>query len=97
MTVLIVFTDYKPKIHGLEKLHTQVCKQDARFKTVFPRKTKEEKQALTLLKKAYIDPRYKMDYEIKKEELEYLSERVLRLQSLTEKASKKQIKYFKSE
>ena len=95
MTVLLVFTDYKPKIHDLEKLHIQACKQDARFKTVFPRQTEEEERMFTLLKKAYIDSRYKIGYEIKKEELEYLSSRVKLLRNLTEEVCKGKIKHWK--
>lgn len=95
-TVLLVFTGYKPKTHDLEDLINRICKQDARFKTVFPRQTKEEEELFILLKKAYIDSRYKIDYEIKKEELEYLSERVKLLKNLTEEICKEKIKVLKS-
>ncbi len=91
LIVLLVLTDYKPKIHDLEELHTRACKLDARFKPVFPRQTEEEERLFILLKKAYIDSRYKMGYEIQKEELEYLSERVQHLQSLTGKICKEKI------
>ncbi len=84
-TILLVFTDYKPKIHDLEKLGRQVNAIDARFKTVFPRATEEEERLFTLLNKAYIDSRYKLGYEIKIEELEYLSSRVEVLKELTGK------------
>ncbi len=83
-TVLLVYTDYKPKTHDLEDLHNKACKQDARFKAVFPRKTEKEEKMFTLLKKAYIDSRYKAGYTIEKEELEYLSERVNLLKKLVE-------------
>lgn len=95
MTVLLVFTDYKPKTHDLEELHHLSCKQDARYKAIFPRKTEEEERLFTLLKKAYIDSRYKIGYEIKKEELEYLSERVKRLGTLTANICKEKIKQMK--
>ena len=97
MTVLLVFTDYKPKIHDLEELHIKVCKLDARFKTVFPKQTEEEKRLFTMLRKAYIDARYKLGYQIKKEELEYLSERVKRLKQLTEALCKEKIARLESE
>ncbi len=95
MTALLVITDYKPKIHDLEELNTRACKLDARFKTVFPRQTEEEERMFTLLKKAYIDSRYKIGYEIKKGELEYLSNRVRLLKSMTEKVCKEKIKHWK--
>ncbi|MDZ7742775.1 MAG: HEPN domain-containing protein [Bacteroidota bacterium] len=82
MCLLLVRTDYKPKTHDLEELLYRSLKLDARFKTVFPRNTEEEKQLFNLLKKAYIDSRYKMGYEVKKEELEYLGRQVERLKGL---------------
>ena len=96
MTVLLVFTDYKPKIHDLEELDTKTRRLDARFKTVFPRNTEEEERLFTLLKKAYIDSRYKMGYEIRKGELEYLSERTKQLQMLTEKVCREKIDQLKN-
>jgi hypothetical protein len=43
------------------------------------------------LQEAYIDARYKRDYEIAKEELEYLSVRVLKLQELTQRICEEKI------
>lgn len=97
MTALLVFTDYKPKTHDLDELNNKTQKLDVRFKTVFPKQTEEEERLFTLLKKAYIDSRYKMEYAIKKEELEYLSERVKVLQNLTEKICKEKIEQLGNE
>ncbi len=96
MTILLVLTDYKPKIHDLEELDIRVCKLDARLKTVFPRKTEEQGRLFILLKKAYIDARYKMEYSVTKKELEYLSECVEKLKMLTEKICKEKIEQLKS-
>ncbi|WP_097044328.1 hypothetical protein [Flagellimonas pacifica] len=64
---------------------------DQRF-AVFPKITDEEKHLFELLKRAYIDARYKMDeYTITKGELEYLAERVNELKRLTEKICKAKI------
>ena len=90
-TILLVFTDYRPKDHNLETLgiKTEMC--DKRF-AVFPRETDEEKRLFELLKKAYIDARYKMDeYTIAKDELIYLSGRVNELKGLTETICKEKI------
>jgi predicted nucleotidyltransferase/HEPN domain-containing protein len=92
--LILVYTDYKPKIHDLEKLNKQVCKLDCRFKIIFPRSTDEEERLFQLLKKAYIDSRYKLEYKITKEELEYLSLRVEKLRNLTELACKEKIERF---
>ena len=48
-----------------------------------------------LLKKAYIDARYKKEYTITAEELQYLSERVLLLRELTEKLCQEEIARLK--
>lgn len=90
-TIQLVYTNYRPKEHDLKKLDARVRNSDKRF-DVFPRTTKEEKQLFELLRRAYVDARYKMDeYAITEPELEYLSERVLELKVLTEKLCKERI------
>jgi len=80
ITTSLVFTHYKPKEHDISKLGKQVNKFDRRFLPVFPRSTPEEERLFELLKKAYIDARYKREYKITKKELEYLAGRVKKLQ-----------------
>ena len=83
-TILLVFTDYRPKEHDLKKLDLRVRNCDDRFH-VFSRETGEEKESFELLKRAYIDSRYRMnEYQISKDQLQYLAERVQTLKSLTE-------------
>ena len=90
-TVLLVFTDYRPKDHNLENLGIKVEMCDKQF-DVFPKTTDEEKRLFELLKRAYIDARYKMDeYEITKEELTYLAQQVNKLKILTESICKAKI------
>ena len=95
-TVLLVFTDYKPKMHDLDQLDKQVSNLDATFKTIFPRTTENDERLFGILKKAYIDARYKLDYTIDSKDLNYLFERVQKLQQLTEQASKRKIDSFHS-
>ncbi len=91
-TILLVFTDYRPKDHDLKRLDLRVRNCDPRF-NVFPRTTEEEEYRFDLLKRAYIDARYKMDeYTITKEELEYLAEKVNQLKGLTEALCQAKIK-----
>ncbi|MGV3601347.1 MAG: HEPN domain-containing protein [Dyadobacter fermentans] len=92
--ILLVFTDYKPRIHDIEILGNQVEKLDTNFATVFPRKTAEEDRLFILLKKAYIDARYNKNYKIEKEELEYLGSRVALLRDLTERICRERIAGF---
>jgi len=68
--VLLVFTGSKGKRHNIEKLGQQASGCDPAFLKVFPRATKEQDEIFKLLKKAYIDARYKKDYGITKKQLE---------------------------
>ncbi|TLU99534.1 HEPN domain-containing protein [Dyadobacter luticola] len=96
-TTLLVFTDYKPRTHDIEELGKQVEKLHPDFSTVFPKNTAEEARLFKLLKKAYIDARYEMNYKIEKAELEYLFERVKLLKELTELICKERIAQFTAE
>ncbi|TLV03764.1 HEPN domain-containing protein [Dyadobacter luticola] len=91
VTNLLVFTEYKPKIHDIEELGRQVEKLHPDFATAFPKQTEEEKRLFELLQKAYIDSRYNINYKIEKEELEYLIERVQLLKELTQRICKERI------
>lgn len=64
------------------------------FGKVFPQASPEERQRFELLKKAYVDARYNMNYKISKEDLDYLSERVQLLRALTEQICKEKIASF---
>ncbi|MHA4738921.1 HEPN domain-containing protein [Dyadobacter sp. MSC1_007] len=92
--ILLVFTDYKPKIHDIEILGAQVAKLHPDFGTVFPMTTPEEGRLFVLLKKAYIDARYNKHYKIEKAELEYLGSRVALLKELTERICRERIAQF---
>lgn len=93
-TLLLVFTDYKPKLHDIEALGIQVSRFDGRLKGVFPKNTEEEKHRFDLLKRAYTEARYNMGYRITKEELEYLAGRVTELQQLTNEICQAKIDSF---
>ena len=90
-SVILTFLRYKPKTHDIEKLDRQASDLCAEFFRVFPRATEEQKRCFNLLKEAYIDARYKRDYTINKEELEYLAGRVRKLQELTKQICEKKI------
>lgn len=74
--IQLVFTGYKPKTHDIEDLGALAKACDMAFDKVFPKASKQEHDRFELLRKAYVDARYNMDYKITKEDLEYLSERV---------------------
>ncbi len=93
-TTLLVYTHYKPKIHDLEKLGKQVNALDPDFLKVIPNSTPEEKRLFELLKKAYIDARYKKGYKITRKELQYLGDKVKKLENLTKTKCKEKIESF---
>lgn len=93
-TILLVFTRYKPSTHDLEKLGQRVGSIEPKFLSVFPKATEEEKEYFKLLRKAYVDARYKPSYTITKEQLEWLAERVALLKELTETLCREKIGSF---
>lgn len=72
----LVFTGYKPKTHDLLALRKRAIKINPAQKEVFPMKTQEERHRFELLRRGYVDARYKKDYTITPEELQYLAERI---------------------
>jgi predicted nucleotidyltransferase/HEPN domain-containing protein len=92
--VLLVFTNYKPRIHDLEKLSHMVGGHDPAFLTVFPKAAPEEKECFDLLRRAYVEARYNPAYQITKAQLEYLAQRVRKLQRLTKKICEAKIESY---
>ncbi len=93
--VTLVFINYRFRTHDIELLGIKAVSYDTEFALAFPRETAQQRKAFTLLKKAYVDARYKKDYKITKKQLEYLAERVKILQKFTNKICKKKIGSFK--
>ena len=83
--LLYTYTFYYPKTHNIEKLYESVEQLDEELKTVFPKKTKEEKRLLELLRRSYVDARYSLDFEITENELQKISKQVRNLLKITEK------------
>lgn len=93
-TVQLVFTGNKPKTHDIAVLGRLAKALDIEFGKVFPQATVEERRRFTLLRKAYVEARYNMDYNIGKADLDYLNERVQLLKKLTEQICKAKIESF---
>lgn len=93
--VLLVLTRYKPKTHNIEELGKLAAAQQPEFLKVFPKGTDEQVRLFELLKKAYIDARYTKDFIIKRNELEWLGERVKLLKEMTERFCKEKMASFK--
>ena len=61
-TVLLVYTNYKPKTHKLDKLSKMAGGHDPAFFKIFPMGTDEERRRFDLLKQAYVGARYDPKY-----------------------------------
>jgi len=94
VATILVFTDYKPKTHDIEKLHNQAAMWAPELVRLFPRATRFEEQAFKRLKRAYIDARFDKHYAISREEIDWLSKQVTSLQAMTDKACQKRIAEF---
>jgi len=92
--LLLVLTNYKPNTHNLKQLNSLTISQDGRIAEIFPQDSKVQRRRFQLLKNAYIDARYSEHYKISQEELEWLAERVLFLQQLTEKLCQEKVESF---
>ncbi|MFH1616191.1 MAG: HEPN domain-containing protein [Planctomycetota bacterium] len=92
--ITLVFINYRFRTHDIELLGIKAVSYNSEFAKVFSRETASHRKAFTLLKKAYIDARYKKDYKITKKQLEYLAGRVKILQRLTKKICTAKIESF---
>lgn len=85
-TVLLVFTLYKPKTHNLGKLRKLAKELSEDLYMVFPiESNKHENHLFDLLKRGYVDARYRDDYIISREELTQLSERVKEMRAIVQR------------
>ena len=84
-TMLLVFTGYKPKTHALEKLRAFTKPYSKDLFLLFPvEDSTEEAHLFDLLKRGYIDARYKHDYAITERELTTLIEKVKHMATTVE-------------
>ncbi len=93
-TVLLVYTNYKPKTHDLDTLRRLAANHDPAFFTVFPLRTRQERDRFDKLRQAYVGARYHDDYKITPQELKYLSRCVELLRDQTETSCETKMKSF---
>ena len=82
--VLLTLTLYSPAQHNLNKLRGLVESLDSRLIDAWPRGRKPYDRYFELLRRAYVEARYSPHYEIAREELDWLAERVAHLHALAE-------------
>ncbi len=93
-TVLLVYTNYKPKTHKLDKLRKMVGQHDPVFFKTFPLDTDEERHCFDLLRQAYVKARYDENYKITPQELKYLARCVELLREQTETSCNTKMESF---
>ncbi len=93
-TVLLVYTNYKPKTHKLDKLSKMTGGHDPAFLKIVPLGTDEERRRFDLLKRAYVEARYNPKYIITAEELKYLARCVEILRGQTQTSCEKKMELF---
>ncbi len=91
----LVFTNYRPKLHNIEKLNKPLIYHAKEFLNIFPQDTEEEKECFDLLKRAYVEARYNKNYSITKEQLEYLIVKVENLKKIVEIVCENKINSFR--
>jgi Uncharacterized conserved protein related to C-terminal domain of eukaryotic chaperone, SACSIN len=96
--VLLVYTNYKPKTHNLDILRQYAKNLSKELFLIFPSPTEDENESylFELLKRSYIEARYKNDFTITQEELKILIERVTNMKNVTEKICLEKISEFNS-
>ncbi len=92
--ILLVFSRYKPSTHDLETLAKQAAALEPKFLEAFPLGTPDERRRFELLRKAYVDARYKPSYQITREELDWLAARVQHLRQLADQLCRERIASF---
>ncbi len=92
--ILLVFTRYKPNTHDLCVLRKLANSVDYRLTQVFPLDNAESKRLFKLLKKAYVEARYKPNYKITQDELVKLSVQIEDLKKLGELICHEKINSF---
>jgi HEPN domain-containing protein len=82
--ILLVFTGDKRKEHDILELAKKARSHHHELFRIFPYATPEQVECFELLRRAYIEARYNKHYQISKEQLLYLIERVEKLQKMTQ-------------
>ena len=80
--LFLVRTLYSPKTHNLNQLRQLTEAFEPSLKEVWPRTTKFERRCYELLREAYVKARYSREYRITEDQLDWLADRVSRLQVL---------------
>ena len=94
---LLVHTFYSPPTHNISRLRSLAEGRDERFRDVWPTMGKFERRSFQRLKDAYVKGRYSEHYEIERDELVWLGERVSALRALVKTACDERVAELRAE
>jgi len=96
-TALLVFEGYKPTMHGLQKMRNYSKHLSEELYTLFltPPQDAHETHLFDLLKKGYIEARYKPNYNITREECEELIAKLTRMEEIVQRICTEKIQKIK--
>ncbi|RFA24291.1 hypothetical protein CAI21_22240 [Alkalilimnicola ehrlichii] len=95
--ILLVHTLYCPHEHLLDYLGFQASDYGPVFKEIFPHTTQLERDMFQLLDNAYIAARYHLDFNVTKEDLDYLAPKVQRLLEVTQALCEQELERLRGE
>ena len=93
-TMGLVYDNYSPKLHDLEVFIVKTKSYSRDLVTIFPQDTDFNKNTFKLLCDAYIGARYNLSYIVTKEELEYMTERIEMLKTISHRLCEERIGYY---
>ena len=95
--VLLTLTLYSPPGHNIQRLRGLAEELDQRLIDAWPRGRRPYDRYFDLLRRAYVEARYLKHYQITKEELEWLADRVRHLQALVETVGTERLAQLKAQ
>ncbi len=93
-SLIRALTGYKLVTHSLSRLMHFSTRFARELSNFFPRTTEEDNRVFSLLQKAYVNARYKDDFEVGENDLSLLLERVSALQVCAQEVFEQKIKAF---
>ena len=93
---LLVRTFYFPRSHNIKFLRSLAEDNEPRLIEAWPRATKLDRRRFELLKRAYVEARYSVSYEIGPEDLEALTQSVRQLRAIVEEVSRERLEELRA-
>lgn len=95
--ILLVCMNYRPKNHKLAELQAMVKSLSRDLSFVFPMDTQQAQISYELLCRAYIEARYNMNYQVSREQIQYLITRLDFLREVTHRLCQEKLSFYESQ